>query len=120
LLSDYFGPQMRGRVYGLLQVAMPLGYIVGMVLASALRDVVGWRGVFYITGSLGVLLSVLIFFGVREAPRGGSEPEMADLEQVGVYRFDWKIARGLFGKRSLRLLFVQGFFGVFPWQTITC
>jgi len=119
LISDYFGPRVRGRIYGLLQVAMPLGYIVGMVLASTLRDVVGWRGVFYITGSLGVLLSILIFFGVREVPRGKGEPELAGLEQIGIYRFDWKTARGLFRKRSLCLLFVQGFFGVFPWNVIT-
>ena len=119
LISDYFEPRIRGKVYGLLQIAMPLGYILGMILASALRGVVGWRGVFYITGSLGVLLSILIFFGVREPPRGKSEPELADLKQIGVYRFDWKIARELFRKRSLRLLFVQGFFGVFPWQVIT-
>ena len=119
LISDYFGPRVRGRIYGLLQVAMPLGYILGMVMAAALRDVVGWRGVFYITGSLGVLLSILIFFGVREVPRGKSEPELAGLEQIGIHRFDWKIALGLFRKPSLRILFVQGFFGVFPWNVIT-
>jgi MFS family permease len=119
LISDYFRPHMRGRVYGLLQITAPLGYIIGMVMATALRDVVGWRGVFYITGSLGVLLAALILFGVREVPRGRGEPEMADLEEIGIYRFDWKIARELFDKRSLRLLFVQGFFGVFPWQVIT-
>jgi MFS family permease len=119
LISDYFGPQVRGRVYGLLQITMPLGYIIGMAMAAALRDVVGWRGVFYITGTTGVLLAVLIFFGVREVPRGRSEPELADLEQMSVYRFNWKIARELFDKRSLRLLFIQGFFGVFPWQVIT-
>jgi MFS family permease len=44
---------------------------------------------------------------------------MADLEQVGVYKFDNKIALGLFRKRSLLLLFAQGFVGVFPWQVIT-
>ena len=119
LISDYFGPRVRGRIYGLLQVAMPLGYITGMVLASTLSGVVGWRGVFYITGSVGVLLSILIFFGVREVPRGKGEPELADLERISVYRFDWKTARGLFRRRSLRLLFVQGFFGVFPWNVIT-
>jgi len=56
---------------------------------------------------------------VREPLRGRSEPELADLEQIGVYRFDWKIARGLFRKRSLLLLFAQGFAGVFPWNVIT-
>ncbi len=119
LLSDYFGPRVRGKIYGLLQLAMPLGYMLGMILALQLGTVIGWRSVFYITGSLGVLLSIVIFLGVREPPRGKSEPELAGLEQIGIYRFDWKIAKGLFRKRSLRLLFVQGFFGVFPWNVIT-
>lgn len=119
LVADYFGPKVRGKVYGLLQLTAPLGYMLGMVLALLLGGVVGWRGVFYITGSLGILLAVVILFGVREAPRGGSEPELADLEQMGVYRFDWQIAKGLFRKRSLILLFIQGFFGVFPWNVIT-
>ncbi len=119
LISDYFGPQVRGKIYGLLQLTAPLGYMLGMVLALLLSDVVGWRGVFYITGALGVLLAIVIFFGVREPPRGKSEPELADLKEIGNYRFDWKIARDLFRKRSLVLLFIQGFFGVFPWNVIT-
>ena len=119
LISDYFGPAIRGKVYGLLQLTQPLGYMLGLIVATLLSTVVGWRGVFYVTGSLGVLLSILIFFGVREAPRGKSEPELADLEQIGIYRFDRKVALGLFRKRSLLLLFAQGFAGVFPWNVIT-
>jgi len=119
LIADYFGPQVRGKIYGLLQLTGPLGYMMGMALALLLGDIVGWRGVFYITGGLGMLLAIVIFFGVREAPRGQSEPELADLEQIGVYRFDWQVAKGLFRKRSLILLFIQGFFGVFPWNVIT-
>jgi len=119
LISDYFGPAVRGKVYGLLQLAQPLGYMLGLIAATLLSGIMGWRGVFYITGSLGVLLSILIFFGVREPPRGKSEPELAGLEQIGIYRFDKKIALGLFRKRSLLLLFAQGFAGVFPWNVIT-
>ena len=119
LIADYFGPKVRGKVYGLLQLTMPLGFLAGMLLALSLRDVIGWRGVFYITGGLGVLLALVIFFGVREAPRGGSEPEMEGLEHIAVHRFSWPVARQLFQKRSLRLLFIQGFFGVFPWNVIS-
>jgi MFS family permease len=119
LVSDYFGPAMRGKVFGLLQITQPLGYMLGLVVATLLSGAVGWRGVFYITGSLGVLLSVVIFFGVREAPRGKGEPELADLEHIGIYRFDRRIALGLFRKRSLLFLFAQGFAGVFPWNVIT-
>jgi MFS family permease len=118
LISDYFGPQVRGKIYGLLQLTAPLGYMLGMILALTLQGPIGWRGVFYLTGSLGVLLAVVIFFGVREAPRGRSEPELAGLEEIGIHRFDWQIAKGLFRKRSLLLLYLQGFFGVFPWNVI--
>jgi MFS family permease len=119
LISDYFGPGLRGRIYGLLQLTQPLGYLVGMLLAMSLRDVLGWRGVFYLTGTLGIILSVVILLGVKEAPRGRAEPEMADLVDVGIYRFDAKVALNLIRKPSMILLFIQGFFGVFPWQVIT-
>ncbi|HLF91791.1 MAG TPA: MFS transporter [Anaerolineales bacterium] len=119
LISDYFGPSVRGKIYGALQVAQPLGYLVGLILALVLGPVIGWRRIFFITGSLGLVLAVLIFFGVREMPRGKAEPELAGLEEIGMYRFDREKAIGLFRKRSLWLLFAQGFVGVFPWNVIT-
>ena len=119
LISDYFGPDVRGKIYGLLQLTMPTGYLLGMVLALTLRETVGWRGVFLITGALGVVLAVVILFAVRERPRGSSEPELAELEEVGVHRFKWDTDVDLFRKPSLRLLFAQGFFGVIPWNVIT-
>jgi MFS family permease len=119
MVSDYFGPKMRGKIYGLLQLTQPLGYLLGMILGLMLSGIIGWRGVFYITGSLGIVMAVVIFFGVKDVPRGQSEPEMEGLNVTGTYRFDWKIAKDLFRKPSLRLLFIQGFFGVFPWNAIT-
>jgi MFS family permease len=119
LIADYFPPKMRGKVNGILQLAMPLGFLSGMILALALKESIGWRGVFYITGVLGIALAALILLGVREPPRGGSEPEMAGVEQVTTYRFSWPVARALLSKRTLRPLFLQGFFGVFPWNVIT-
>jgi len=119
LISDYFGPSVRGKIYGLLQLSQPLGYMFGLIAATFLGGTIGWRGVFYITGSLGLVLAAVIFFGVKEAQRGASEPELENLEIMGVYRFDIKIALDLFRKRSLLLLFAQGFIGVFPWNVIT-
>jgi MFS transporter, Spinster family, sphingosine-1-phosphate transporter len=119
LVSDYFAPRIRGKIYGLLQLSMPLGYLTGMIMALMLRETIGWRAVFYITGGLGVILAIVIFFGVREPPRGGSEPEMAGLETVPVRKFSWRVVGQLFRKKSLLLLFTQGFFGVFPWNVIT-
>lgn len=119
LVSDYFGPQMRGRVYGLLQLSQPLGYMFGLILATFLGAVIGWRRVFFITGSLGLVLAVIIFLTIKEAPRGQSEPELAPLDEIGVYKFNLQAARDLLKNRSLIILILQGFFGQFPWAVIT-
>jgi len=119
LIADYFIPTMRSKIYGILQLAQPLGYLLGMILALTVGGLIGWRNLFFATGLMGILLAFVIFFGVKEAPRGKSEPEMAGLENVGVFRFDKKLALGLFRKRGLLLLFAQGFVGVFPWNVIT-
>ncbi len=119
LTSDYFGPEMRGKVFGLLQLSQPIGYLVGMGLALGLGPVIGWRAIFYLTGSLGLVVAVAVFFIVKEPARGMSEPELAGLEEIGVYRFDRRLALDLFRKRSLLFLFAQGFFGNFPWNIIT-
>jgi len=119
VVADYFEPRVRGRINGFLQLAMPLGYLVGMVLALMLGKALGWRNIFIITGSVGVVLAAVIFFGVREPQRGGTEPELQGVEQKKQIRFNWKEAAGLFRKKSLVFLFANGFFGVFPWQVIT-
>ncbi len=119
LVSDYFGPQVRGKVYGLLQVAMPMGYLLGMILSSLLRETLGWRNVYLITGAVGIVIALVIFLGVREVPRGRAEPELAGLGEIKSYQFDLRQALGLFRKRSLLLLFAQGFVGVFPWNVLT-
>jgi MFS family permease len=120
LVADYFTPERRGRIYGLLQLTQPIGYLIGLILALTLGGVIGWRSIFFITGSLGLVLAVAIFFGVPDVPRGEGEPEMAGVEaEVGQFRFSREAALNLLHKRSLLLLFAQGFFGVFPWNVLT-
>lgn len=119
LLSDYFEPSIRSRVWGLLSASGPLGYILGMTMAVVLGGSLGWRGVFFITGTMGILIAILIFLGVKEAPRGRAEPEFTGVEVIPIYRFNPKAAKGLFHNPSMRFLFIQGFFGVFPWNALT-
>jgi len=119
LLADYFAPAVRGRIYGVLQITAPFGYIIGMVLATAFKDIIGWRGVFYVTGSLGIIVSAIILLGVRDAARGRSEPELQNVAVLQEHHFEWRTAGRLLRKKSLVLLYLQGFFGVFPWNVIT-
>jgi predicted MFS family arabinose efflux permease len=93
--------------------------MLGLILATSLGSLIGWRAVFYLTGGLGIILAVVILVVVKDAPRGNTEPELAGLETIGIYRFDRRLALGLFRKPSLLMMFAQGFVGVFPWNVIT-
>ncbi len=128
LIADYFGPKTRGKIYGLLQLAQPLGYLLGMILAlmaaplleGKLFGLEGWRSIFLITGSLGIVMSVVIYFGIKEVPRGQSEPEFENenLEEMGQVRFNWAALKDALKKKTMWFIFLQGFAGVFPWNVI--
>lgn len=121
LVADYFGPTMRGKVYGILQLAQPIGYLLGMILALLVAPIIGgWRSVFYITGSLGLVIAVFIYFGVKEMPRGKAEPEFEGLEEKDMehFHFSWQEAKEIFKKKTMWFVFAQGFAGQFPWNVI--
>lgn len=127
LVADYFGPKVRGKVYGVLQIPQPLGYLFGMILALMVAPLLngklfgleGWRAIFIITGVLGILMAILIFFGIKEMPRGKAEPEFEGMQEIGQFRFTWKGVGEVIKKKTMWFVFLQGFAGVFPWNVIT-
>ena len=120
LIADYFGPSLRGKIYGILQLAQPLGYLLGMILALMVAPAIGgWRSVFYITGSLGLVIALLIYLFVKEMPRGQAEPEFENMAEMQTFKFSWAEAKEIFKKKTMWFVFLQGFAGVFPWNVIT-
>jgi MFS transporter, Spinster family, sphingosine-1-phosphate transporter len=127
LVADYFGPKIRGKIYGLLQLAQPIGYLVGMILAlmvapsldGKIFHLEGWRSIFLITGAFGIVMAVVIFFGIKEVPRGQSEEEFQDVAEIGQVRFNWASLKDALKKKTMWFVFLQGFAGVFPWNVIT-
>jgi MFS family permease len=119
LIADYFEPKVRGKIYGLLQLTQPLGYMGGLILATTVAVSIGWRNIFLVTGGLGVVFAAIIFFFVKDVPRGTAEPEFKTIEEVGNYKFEWVKVKDIIRKKSLIMMNLQGFFGVFPWNTIT-
>ena len=121
LIADYFNPTTRGKIYGILQLTQPIGFLLGMVLALIVAPMIGgWRSIFYITGTLGIFIAVLIYFGVREVPRGKAEPEFEGMpeQEMEHFHFSWKEVRDIFKKKTMWFIFAQGFAGQFPWNVI--
>jgi predicted MFS family arabinose efflux permease len=92
---------------------------VGTILGVVVGYATGWRTLFYITGGIGILVALMVYFTVRDLPRGSSEPELRGLKiKEGVYRIDVREYLSLVKRKSLLFLNLQGFFGVFPWQVL--
>jgi MFS family permease len=127
LIADYFGPGQRSKIYGLLQLTQPIGYLLGMILALLLAPALegqifhleGWRSIFVITGSLGLIMAAVIYFGVKDMPRGQAEPEFEGMDDIGQFRFNWNSLKDALKKKTMWFIFLQGFAGVFPWNVIT-
>ena len=119
LISDLYSPKIRGKVYGILQLTQPIGYLIGMIIALMFASALGgWENVFILTGSLGIILAFVIFFGVKDVPRGSGEDELQGVE-IEQKKFNWQALSEIFKKKSLWMVYAQGFTGVFPWQVIT-
>ncbi|PLJ78229.1 MFS transporter [Infirmifilum sp. SLHALR2] len=120
LVADYFEPYDRGKAMGLLNATGPLGAIIGSILALSLVGAgMSWRSAFFITGPIGVVIGILTILLVKDVPRGSSEPELEGLLVEDIYKARLSDLSKLLRIRSLLLLYLQGFWGVFPWNAIT-
>jgi MFS transporter, Spinster family, sphingosine-1-phosphate transporter len=84
LLADYFPVSARGRVYAVLNMAIPVGAALGYVLGGLIGHHYGWRAAFFLCGAPGMLLAALTLAlpdpprGLQDAPEraGASEPPL--------------------------------------------
>ncbi|MBA3439098.1 MAG: MFS transporter [Pyrinomonadaceae bacterium] len=108
LVSDYHGPDTRSRAMSLHQSSVYAGTIAGGTLSGFMGQHYGWRSSFYLFGTLGILLGVLLVWMLREPVRGqaethagGDEAHAAiDLKQGNVLG----AIKELFGNPVVRIL----------------
>ncbi|MBO3800403.1 MAG: MFS transporter [Candidatus Brockarchaeota archaeon] len=93
--------------------------LIGTLIGALIGGSLGWRGAFLITGVPGLLLAVLILSTLKDKTRGSTEPELTAVKEKLRDAFRRESLIEVLKRRSMALLFIQGFFGVFPWQIIT-
>jgi MFS family permease len=69
LLADSFPLEKRGRVFAVFFAAIPIGSAAGYILGGLVDKQFGWRAAFWIAGTPGLILSLLVLF-VYDPPRG--------------------------------------------------
>ncbi|HSE38583.1 MAG TPA: MFS transporter, partial [Blastocatellia bacterium] len=72
MLSAYHGAGTRSRAMSIHQSSVYAGTIAGGSVAGVLGQYYGWRSSFYLFGSLGIVLGVLLLVLLREPARAAS------------------------------------------------
>jgi MFS transporter, Spinster family, sphingosine-1-phosphate transporter len=72
LLADCFPVNERGRVYAVLNMAIPVGAALGYVLGGQIGQHYGWREAFLFCGAPGMLLAIAVLW-LPDPPRGAQE-----------------------------------------------
>ena len=70
MLSDYHGPDTRSRAMSIHQSSVYAGTIAGGSVAGAMAQSMGWRSSFYLFGSLGAVLGLVLIVWLKEPARG--------------------------------------------------
>jgi MFS family permease len=72
LLSDFYPPERRTRVFAIFYAALPVGTAIGYALGGTVGSAMGWRTAFLFAGIPGMLLA-LTLLRLGEPERGASE-----------------------------------------------
>jgi MFS transporter, Spinster family, sphingosine-1-phosphate transporter len=84
LISDYYPPERRGRVFAIFYLAIPVGSAVGYLLGGLLEHLFGWRAAFFAVGLPGLLLALLTLTA-PDPPRGINDTKVDRDAPVGSY-----------------------------------
>lgn len=82
LLADCFSLSARGRVFSVLNMAIPVGAALGYVVGGLIGHHLGWRPAFFICGAPGALLAAAVLW-LPDPPRGVQDTPLASRVRAG-------------------------------------
>ncbi|HEY7641898.1 MAG TPA: MFS transporter [Steroidobacteraceae bacterium] len=69
LIAEFSPRKFRAQAIGAIQIGVPIGGMLGAMLAAELMPAYGWRSVFVVGGVLPLLVAALMYFVLPESPR---------------------------------------------------
>lgn len=97
LLGDHYAPAQRASSMTILWFGAPLGAFVGAALGGRIAQFADWRMWFVYLGIPSLVVALLIFFTLREPPRGAFDKTAA----TGAPPSIRETLSFIFGKRSM-------------------
>ncbi len=122
LIADMVEPKKRSSALAFYALGIPIGTLLGMMIGGLLADFVGWRMAFFIVGVPGVVLAIVVAWGLKEPRRHLTEAQAASNAQQTMPL--GRAVRSVMGSRAFVLLLVAGSaaaflaYGKTTWTTI--
>jgi MFS transporter, AAHS family, 4-hydroxybenzoate transporter len=69
LIAEFSPRKYRAQTIGAIQIGVPIGGMLGAMLAAELIPAYGWRSVFVVGGVLPVVVAAVMYFVLPESPR---------------------------------------------------
>ncbi|MCW2350464.1 spinster family MFS transporter [Sphingobium sp. B12D2B] len=70
LLSDHYKANRRASVLAVISLGSPFGFLLGQSLGGWVATQWDWRTAFFVMAAPGIMVSLLVWFTLREPPRG--------------------------------------------------
>jgi MFS transporter, ACS family, hexuronate transporter len=80
-VAEWFPPRERAMAFGIFNTGSAVGAVIAPPLIAIIASTLGWRWVFYITGSAGILWA-LIWFGIYRRPEVSSLITTEELSMI--------------------------------------
>ena len=78
MIADLYPPQERAMALGIYTSGIGLGIMAGFALGGYIYELYGWRAAFFAAGVPGLILALIVRFGIKEPVRGLADQRKDD------------------------------------------
>lgn len=103
MISDYFPAHQRATALSIYSMGIYVGILAGYSLGGWIDATYGWRMAFYALGIPGIIYAALLFFTVKEPPKGHSDAVakiMSNQKAMEEEASFWEVVRILLSKKT--------------------
>lgn len=78
MIADLYPPQERATALGIYTSGIGIGIMAGFAIGGYVNELYGWRVAFFVAGIPGLILALIVRFGIREPVRGLADQRKDD------------------------------------------
>jgi len=97
IISDYFPPEKRGTALSVYSTGIFIGIFLGFLVGGIVGQAYGWRIAMFTLGIPGIIYALLVYFTVKEPPKGLSDKRNLEDSEIPS---TWEVIKLLLSKKT--------------------